>query len=225
MVRIRCRGQRWEDAMVILACAFGFALVGATGLYLAVTYSPRELGAMFRSGELFSGNRLGLVFYGGLLSAIPGAWLGARIAHARLADYIPAMAPCIPLGHAFGRIGCLLAGCCYGIPTKLPIGIVYPEGTPSAPAGVPLFPVQAVESLILIVIFGILGLYTCRPRPARRVIGLYFLLYAVCRFCLESLRYDAIRGHLGVLSTSQWISAALLLAGGILFKGGNERKI
>lgn len=213
MVRVRRRGGRWEDATAILACAFGFALAGALGLYLAVTYSPEELSRMFLSGKLFSENQLGLVFYGGLLGAIPGAWLGARIAHARLEDYIPAMVPCIPLGHAFGRIGCLLAGCCYGIPTTLPIGIAYPDGTPSAPAGVPLFPVQALESLILVGIFGILVLYTRRLRPARHVVGLYFLIYAVCRFCLENLRYDAIRGHLGILSTSQWISVALFLAG------------
>lgn len=213
MLRVRRRGLRWENAIVILACAFGCGLLGAVGLYLLVTYSPGELGRMLLSGELFSGNRLGLVFYGGLIGAMPGACLGARIARARLPDYIPSMVPCIPLGHAFGRIGCLLAGCCYGIPTDLPIGIVYPEGMPSAPAGVPLFPVQPLESLILILIFGILILYTRRERLPSRVVGLYFLLYAISRFFLENLRYDAIRGHFGLWSTSQWISAGLLLTG------------
>ena len=216
MVRARRMGRRWENAMVIYACAFGFGLVGASGLYMAVTYPPKVLLEMMLSGELFSGNHLGLVFYGGLLGAVPGAWLGARIAHACLSDYIPAMVPCIPLGHAFGRVGCLLAGCCYGVPTQLPIGIVYPEGPSSVPAGTPLFPVQLLESLMLIVIFGILVFYTHRPRLARRVVGLYFLLYSATRFCLENLRYDEIRGHLGPWSTSQWISVLIFLAGTIL---------
>ncbi len=102
--RARKAGLRWEDGLVILACGFGTALLGAAGLYLAVTYSPAQLWALICSGELFSENRLGLVFYGGLIFALPGAWLGARAAgktagfclpHAAL----PAVGACLrPLG-------------------------------------------------------------------------------------------------------------------------------
>ena len=76
---------------------------------------------------------------------------------------------------------------------------------------------QALESLILVAIFVVLILYTRANRPPRRIVGLYFMLYAVCRMCMEYLRYDAIRGHIGFWSTSQWISAVLFLAGVLLW--------
>lgn len=217
LLRVRRAGLVVENAIIILACAFGFALLGATGLYIAVSYSWSELMEMLRDGTLFTENRLGLVFYGGLLAAIPGAFVGQRIAGARLRDYVPAMLPCIPLGHAFGRIGCLLGGCCYGRPTNLPIGVVYNNPISDAPQGIALFPVQALESLILLAIFVVLILYTRAGRPPRRIVGLYFMLYAVCRMCMEYLRYDAVRGHIGFWSTSQWISAFLFLLGAFLW--------
>ena len=217
LLRVRRAGLVVENAIIILACAFGFALLGATGLYIAVSYIWSELMEMLRDGTLFTENKLGLVFYGGLLAAMPGAFVGKKIAGAHLRDYVPAMLPCIPLGHAFGRIGCLLGGCCYGLPTDLPIGVVYINPISDAPQGVALFPVQALESLILVAIFVVLILYTRANRPPRRIVGLYFMLYAVCRMCMEYLRYDAIRGHIGFWSTSQWISAVLFLAGVLLW--------
>lgn len=211
--RARKAGLRWEDGLVILACGFGTALLGAAGLYLAVTYSPAQLWALICSGELFSENRLGLVFYGGLIFALPGAWLGARAARAKLPDFVCPMLPCLPLGHAFGRLGCLLAGCCYGVPTHLPIGVMYTESYSGVPTGVALFPVQAVESAALLLIFGALVAYTRRRRRPNRVGALYLLLYAPCRFVLEFFRYDAIRGSFFGLSTSQWLSLALFAVG------------
>lgn len=225
MARVRRAGLRVESAIVVLACAFGLALLGAMGLYLAVTYPVQEILRMVRSGELFTENKMGMVYYGGLLGAIPGAWLGMRLSGARPSDYIPPMVPCIPLGHAFGRIGCLLAGCCYGAPTELPIGVVYQESYSGVPVGVPLLPVQMMESVALIAIFGILSAYARRTRPAARVISLYLMLYAPCRFMLEWLRYDAIRGMFGIFSTSQWISLALFLTGIALWRRTKDRSL
>ena len=210
--RVRRAGFRWEDALVLLMCGFAFALLGAAGLFIVVTYSWKEILDMLRSGELFTGERIGLVFYGGLLGSIPGVLLGKGLTGAKLADYVPPMVPCIPLGHAFGRIGCLLAGCCYGIPVDGFPGIVYPVGTPGVPENARLFPVQALESLTLMVIFGIL-MKSSKRLPAGKITGLYLVLYAVCRFALEGLRYDSVRGSWGGLSTSQWISMGLLAAG------------
>ena len=213
LLRVRSAGLKFENAIIILACGFGFGMLGATGLYIAVSYSWSELMEMLRNGTLFTENKLGLVFYGGLLAAIPGIFVGKKIAGARLFDYVPAMLPCVPLGHAFGRIGCLLGGCCYGIPTDLPIGVVYNNPISDVPQGIALFPVQALESLILLGIFAVLILYTKVKRPPQRIVGLYFMLYSVCRMCMEYLRYDEIRRHIGFWSTSQWISTFLFLAG------------
>lgn len=222
MLRVRRAGLRWENAIVLLACGYGVGLLGATALYVLVSYRWQELVEMLRSGALFTQNRLGLVFYGGLIGAIPGGLLGARLAHIHLGDYVPSMLPCIPLGHAFGRVGCLLAGCCYGVPTSLPLGVVYRNPISDVPEGIPLFPVQALESLLLLGIFVVLLLYARRANPARQIVGLYLLLYSACRFGLEYLRYDQIRGRFGLFSTSQWISAGLFAVGAMCFMKGKE---
>ena len=199
-------------AFCIVAGAFIGAMAGAAALYWAVTYPPAELWALLRAGRLLDEGHLGFVFYGGLIAALPGALLGARLSGARLGDYAGAILPGAPLGHAIGRVGCLLGGCCYGVPTRFPVAVVYPPWS-GAPSGVRLFPVQPLESLILLGICALLTAYTRRPRPARRVLGLYLISYAPCRFALEFLRGDAIRGRLGALSTSQWLSLLLLGAG------------
>ena len=217
LVRVQHAKLHWEDALVILACAFGFALLGAAGLYVLVTYSIRQIFEMIRTGELFQSNRMGLVFYGGLLLAIPGSWLGARLARTHLMDYVVPIVPCIPLGHAFGRIGCLLAGCCYGVPTNLPIGIAYTQNLSGAPLGVPLFPIQAIESAALVLVFIILIFYTRCVRKPMQVAMLYIMLYSPLRFILEWFRYDAIRGVYFGLSTSQWISIAIFIPAIVLF--------
>lgn len=217
MLRVRKSGQRWEDGLAILACGFGTALLGAVALYIIITYPFAEFLQLLRSGELFSGEHLGLVFYGGVLGALPGALLGARIAHVRLMGFVSPMLPCLPLGHAFGRLGCLLAGCCYGKPTSLPIGVVYTVGYSGVPTGIPLLPVQAFESAALLLIFLILAAYTRHGHPPMRVMALYLLLYSPCRFALEFLRYDAIRGAFLCFSTSQWLSILLAVAGIVLW--------
>lgn len=217
MLRVRKSGQRWEDGLAILACGFGTALLGAVALYIIITYPFAEFLQLLRSGELFSGEHLGLVFYGGVLGALPGALLGARIAHVRLMGFVSPMLPCLPLGHAFGRLGCLLAGCCYGKPTSLPIGVVYTVGYSGVPTGIPLLPVQAFEGAALLLIFLILAAYTRHGHPPMRVMALYLLLYSPCRFALEFLRYDAIRGAFLCFSTSQWLSILLAVAGIVLW--------
>ena len=219
LARTRRAGLDMLCAFCIMSGAFVFAMIGAALLFLLVTYSPRELIALARSGALKSGTQMGFVFYGGLMAAVPGALLGARMSGARLRDYVCAILPCAPLGHAIGRVGCLLGGCCYGVPTRLPIGIVYPEGA-IAPSGVPLFPVQPLESLALLGICALLTAYCRKPRSAYRAVGLYLMSYAPCRFALEFLRGDEMRGRLGPLSTSQWISLALLTAGCALWLPG-----
>lgn len=225
MRRVRRAGLRWEDALVLLTCAFAFALLGAAALYVAVTYSLSETIEMITSGELFTGGRVGLVFYGGLLGCIPGVLLGKKLTRVKLSQYVPAMVPCIPLGHAFGRVGCLLSGCCYGRPVNGFPGIAYPSGTPGVPEGVQLFPVQALESAILLAIFAALVKYSQGKRTASHIVGLYFLLYAVCRFALEGLRYDPARGYWGPFSTSQWISMGLFAAGAALWTLRPQRRV
>ena len=90
-------------------------------------------------------------------------------------------------------------GACYGKPTSLPIGVVYTVGYSGVPTGIPLLPVQAFEGAALLLIFLILAAYTRHGHPPMRVMALYLLLYSPCRFALEFLRYDAIRGAFSLL--------------------------
>lgn len=152
----------------------------------------------------------GMVFYGGLAGALAGATLAARFFHLSLERYLPVLIPSLPLAHGIGRLGCFAAGCCYGLPASW--GITY-TCSPFAPTGIPLIPVQLIEAGGEIgLCFLLLRLEKKGGAPVR-LLGLYALLYAGMRFLLEFFRGDLARGALGGLSTSQWLSLALLPVG------------
>ena len=149
-------------------------------------------------------------FYGGLIG---GGICVAVLLLARKTTFSSletVFLPAVPLVHGIGRIGCFCAGCCYGMPTDSPIGVVYPAGG-LAPAGVPLIPVQLFEAAGDFV----LCLLLCLPLYHRygRRLAVYLLGYGCLRFTTECFRGDAARGLAGPLSGAQWISLACIAAG------------
>lgn len=154
----------------------------------------------------------GFVFYGGLILAVILVFLGGKIHKIDAWDYISNYAFAIPLAHGFGRIGCFLAGCCYGIPYDGPISVVYPESSLIAPHGIHMFPVQIVETCCLFVISIVLFLFYWF-RKTQFLLPMYFILYGIVRFILEYFRYDAYRGKFLSLYTSQWISIGMVVVG------------
>ncbi len=167
----------------------------------------------------------GLVFYGGFIGACVLVIALLKTRKQRLLPFLDATAPSLALGHALGRIGCLMKGCCYGrpVPDDAWYGIEFP---PSAPAYPPpgreavwpfvpphthLFPTQIVSTIDLLIIFGLLSLYFKRRKGAGEVIGLYLVLYSVHRFVIEFFRYETHRP--GVLSSAQWISFGMFFVG------------
>ena len=216
-VRTSRAGLHWEDALIIGACAIGFALTGAALLHLFVTYPLDQIIQLLTTFRAPEGMVFGLVFYGGLLGAIPGVFLGARICKTPAGQFIIPLLPLVPIGHAFGRVGCFLAGCCYGRPTNHPIGVVYTNPITDVPTDVALLPVQLFEAAALLLIAGVLLFLAARRMRPVILIGSYALMYGLCRFVLESFRYDAVRGIYWGLSTSQWISIGLLVTAGVLF--------
>ena len=191
------------------------ALLGAKLLYLLpllprlwadlllLRTAPADFMAQYFSG--------GFVFYGGLLGGLAGAWLFCRRRGLAFAALGRDLVPALPLFHAFGRVGCFLAGCCYGIPAPLPwLGVVFPAGAVEAPGGVPLLPVQLYEAVGCFLLFLLLDRLAQRGWPGDRLLALYLALYAAARFGLEFLRGDAARGFLGPLSTSQVFSLGVL---------------
>jgi phosphatidylglycerol:prolipoprotein diacylglycerol transferase len=176
------------------------ALVGAKLLLLLVNLSyfrnnPDEILVLARSGG---------VFYGGLITAtLIAFWYIRR----------DMFAPGIALGHVIGRIGCLMAGCCYGRPTSVAWAVTFTDPFAAAnvgtPLNVPLHPTQVYEAgaELIILIFLLLTERKGRTYPGRTFWG-YMLLYAVSRFIIEFYRADE-RGFVMGLSTSQFISVLL----------------
>jgi phosphatidylglycerol:prolipoprotein diacylglycerol transferase len=175
-------------------------------------------------GQLFSFATLqsGGIFYGGLLCAIAvGLWYtrSRNMPFLRMAD---AFAPGIALGHAFGRLGCFSAGCCWGEPTSLPWAVTftnpYSHEVVGVPLGVPLHPTQLYEAGALLVIFFVLYRWFSAKQFDGQILGAYLLLYSVTRFLVEFLRSHSPEAQLwggeellfgGPLSAAQGISIAL----------------
>ncbi len=134
---------------------------------------------------------------------------------------IDVLMPGVVMAHAFGRLGCLGAGCCYGRPTDLPWGIkLNSELVDIGFRGVPLHPTQLYESVSLFILFGGL-MYLSKHKKFDGQVGLtYFMLYPIIRSIIEIFRGDTVRGFIiqDILSTSQFISilvfsvAAVILA-------------
>jgi phosphatidylglycerol---prolipoprotein diacylglyceryl transferase len=185
------------------------ALVGAKLLLLFVNIN------YFRTnpGEILVLVRSGGVFYGGLISATLVAFWHINRHGLPLWTTCDMFAPGIALGHVVGRLGCLMAGCCYGTPTSVPWGITFTDPFAAVnvgtPLNIPLHPTQLYEAgaELLILVFLLVTERKGRPFPGRTFWG-YMLLYAISRFIIEFYRGDE-RGLIMGLSTSQFISLIL----------------
>lgn len=217
------RGLLWEDGVIISASGLGMGFLGAKLLYVCVTFTPAEFVEIIRLGKFKEILNGGFVFYGGLIFGIAGAWIGSVIAKRNLSDFENILVKEIPFVHAFGRMECFFAGCCYGKPTNSPLCVVFKNPISDAPIGVSLVPVQIYEALFNIALFAVLALIDKKFSERKLLLPLYLLLYSVWRFFIEFFRYDYVRGELFGASTSQWISAAMFAIALILLKKRKEK--
>ena len=149
----------------------------------------------------------GAVFYGGLFG---GLLVGYKyLKNRKLDTYIPILIPLIPLFHCFGRIGCFLSGCCFGIQSN--IGFTYHYAPNPAANGVVRFPVQLIEAILNFFLFVLLTHIQKKGTLKNHILSLYLIIYAFIRFFLEFLRGDLIRGVYLGLSVSQYISIIILI--------------
>jgi phosphatidylglycerol:prolipoprotein diacylglycerol transferase len=186
-----------------------FGFIGAKLLFVIVEFKAVLADPML----ILSGN--GFVIYGAILGGVAAMFVACRIKRASFLNYLDLIAPSVALAQGFGRIGCFLAGCCYGRETDSACGIVF-KNSLYAPNGVRLIPTQLIMSAGDFLIALILLLYARRDRKKGRVGGLYLMLYSVGRFAVEFLRGD-YRGNVGFLSTSQFIAVLTLILGVLLF--------
>lgn len=194
----------------ILLIGVGFGLVGAKLLYYITIFDE-----IVKDPKLLLDFGNGFVVYGGVIAGIVAAFLYCKKKNLVFLRYLDCAAPSIALAQGFGRIGCLLAGCCYGMEMDSPISITFTHSS-YAPNNIPLFPTQIVSSIFDFVHFGVLCLlFKCNRKPGK--IGAFYLLfYSVGRFVIEFFRGDMGRGNVGTLSTSQFISLFVAAAGAAL---------
>ena len=174
--------------------------------------------------ELLGGG--GFVFYGSFLLAIPTMWWFFRKQRLPPHKMLDIMAVTTCLVHMLGRVGCFLAGCCYGKPTGSALGVIFTDPACYAePLGTPLFPTQLMEAIYIFFVMLLLLAMKKRRRFYGQLFLTYLILYAAGRFALEFFRGDTDRGFLvGTdLSNSQFIAVCVLVVVGVVY--GRQLKV
>lgn len=206
--------QDLNDLIILEGYGILGGVFGAKLLYLIVSANEIDWSRILEPAYIDMLMRSGFVFYGGLIGALLAILLAGKIHKIDAPAYLQNFIFMLPLFHCFGRIGCFLTGCCYGIPYNGPLAVTFPAESLAVP-GVPLFPVQLAESFLLLLI-SLLLLYRILHGRNQNSVELYIILYGITRFSLEFLRYDSYRGIYFGLSTSQWISMILVVIAVIL---------
>jgi len=159
----------------------------------------------------------GWVVYGGIIGGIVGGALYCKFNKLNILKYVDNAFPSVAIGQGFGRIGCFLAGCCYGKECNGPFCITF-TNSHFAPNNVPLIPTQLIMSACdFLLAFGLIFLYNRKLNKPGQTAALYLVFYSIGRFLIEYLRGDLDRGNVGIFSTSQFISIFTVIAGIIGF--------
>ena len=201
-----------EEAIIditIIAGVSGF--LGAKLLYVIV-----EFDEFIKNPKAVLGSA-GFVVYGGIIAGVLCCMLYCKVKKLNFMEYFDLVMPEIALAQGFGRIGCFLAGCCYGKKLSTPIVIGTIEFA--------RIPVQIIESMAEFILFIVLFILSKKNRDID-LLRIYLVIYAVIRFADEFLRGDKIRGIYGGVSTAQWISLIILFVYGFEYiKGRYSKKV
>lgn len=157
----------------------------------------------------------GFVIYGAIIGGGMTLYLYCKKNRWNVLEILDMVVPGVALAQGFGRIGCFLAGCCYGRETNLAIGVEFPKES-LAPTGVHLHPTQIYSSIFDFALGIFLIYYAKKQNKNGKVVAAYLIIYSIGRFFVEMLRNDP-RGEVGMLSTSQFISIITLIVGLIIY--------
>ncbi len=210
------------DALMSIALAAGIGLfIGAHLLYgitnidklIEVCANYDKFTNFWEFIKAFFSYFNGMVFFGGLYGGVLGGYIWAKHAKYPIGDFGDVFAAATPLFHAFGRVGCLFAGCCYGVEASWGVsgrvGDIPPEIT--------RVPIQLFEAGILLLITAFVSVLFIKGKARGSLFPIYMGIYAVARFTLEFFRGDEIRGRLWIFSTSQWISIITIILVAVFF--------
>ena len=187
-------------------------IIGARIVYVA-TYWREEFADQSIS-EIFMIQHGGLVYYGGLIGAMIAGMIYIRWKKLPLWKIADVLAPSCALGNVFGRIGCLLNGCCYGRACSLPWAISFPPGNPLGSPTYPVHPTEIYDALLNFGVYLFLAWLFRRKKFDGQIFATYLLCYAVTRSFVEYFRgdYTNLHYHLG-LTPAQWISVPIFVTG------------
>ena len=190
------------------------SIVGARFVYVT-TYWQQEFASQPFS-EIFMLQHGGLVYYGGLIGATVAGFVyltWKKLPVWKIADIL---APSIALGSLFGRIGCLLNGCCYGRACDLPWAIHFPISHETH--GAALHPTEVYDALLNLILYLALAWLFRRKKFDGQILALYFIGYAICRSTAEFFRGDYPIDHIHAgLTSAQVVSIGIFAAGVILW--------
>lgn len=189
----------------------GGSIVGARIVYVTTYWHQEFAGKPF--SEVFMIQHGGLVYYGGLMGATVagvGYLWWKQLPVWKIADI---MAPSIALGSVFGRIGCLLNGCCYGRECELPWAIHFPANHETG--GAPVHPTEIYDALLNLLLYVGLAWLFRRRKFDGQIFALYLIGYAICRSIVECFRgdYPSDHIHAGLFTPAQLLSLPILIVG------------
>lgn len=215
--------EKISDAVIWIMIG---SILGARALYVVTYWRDAFAGQPW--WEVFMIHRGGLVYYGGLIGASLATILYSRLQKLPLWKVADIFAPSVALGYVFGRIGCLMNGCCYGRECSLPWAIKFPPGSKpdsGPPAGVPLHPTQIYDSLLNLALYvGLAWLYR-RKKFDGQVFAVYLMCYAVTRSIVEAFRGDYSASHRhGGLTPAHLVSIGIFATGVVFFAVLRKRK-
>ena len=193
-------GLNTKSLQIFTSLSFLVGWIGAKVFFLIFS-TPDQVLYYAKEVNFWLGG--GFVFYGGFVFVLLFALLYFYKKKDLSIKDLGLLIPGITIGHAIGRIGCFLAGCCYGSETQSVFSI--------HSNGHDRYPVQLIEAIGLFVIYIISKKLLNKERGRERAALVYLIGYSLLRFFNEFLRGDEIRGLYSGFATSQWISLVILV--------------
>lgn len=226
----RAKFERLDAEVFLNASTYTIlaALIGSRFFHVLIEHPSYYFSNLAEIPKIWKG---GYTFYGGMIPAAIVLWWYMRKYKMPVLQSLDICAPYLSLGQAFGRIGCFLAGCCHGKVCsflRFPISYVttHPDSF-SRPLGIPLYATQIWEATGDLIVFLLLLWFRKRKKFHGELVVGYFIFYPIVRIFVEIFRGDELRGFVvpGLISTSQFIGALMMIAGGILWWKVRKRPI
>jgi phosphatidylglycerol:prolipoprotein diacylglycerol transferase len=216
--RAKKRGYDEDSILNMAIIAVVSGVVGGKLLYIIT-----ELKSIISDPSQLKDFGSGFVIYGAIIGGALGVYFYSKKKQWKLLNIFDLAAPSLPLAQGFRRVGCFLAGCCYGKPTNSFLGVKFKEGS-LGPIDVHVYPTQVFSSIFDFSLAIFLLWYDRKERKSGRVFSMYVIIYSIGRFAIEFIRDDP-RGSVGALSTSQFISLFTVLLGIAVFNSDKIKRL